>query len=487
MADYLVGSVPRFGGNTVTPLLDGAEYAVALRDELGRLDGGLGQFVLVTGWWLGLARGRFELLPGARRARMHDAPGFCLDPWPKPAVPFEDPPDESTALLDLLAAKARAGVDVRVLGWVSPGLLRIPRIARLMGGAHAVAINTLTVRSLRALRAAGIPALASTVGHLAGSTHAKTVLVGDGERTVGFSGGLDLELSRWARPDHTGRQVWHDVVARFDGPATQTLYDFFRTVWEANRTAAPRTVKVDGERFETVPADTPELTEREIPVKAEGDTTVQGLRTFPAAHYRWPARGRPLPGATDGEFGYRDAIRHAIGAASNYVYAEDPLLWSAEVMDWLNEAVRRSPELRVTLVTGGLEDPNDPPLPHQEYLGRALDHLLRGLDAGQRARVAGFRRTGVVVHAKTVIVDDAWACIGSCNLAQRSLYTDIEYGIAFTGEAVRAYKQRLDGHHASKLEPIVMPTEQTRMTRGQKARYEMFNDADSRRRWPRLS
>jgi phosphatidylserine/phosphatidylglycerophosphate/cardiolipin synthase-like enzyme len=497
MADYLVDSAPTYTGCDVTPLVDGAEYTAALREALDKVgrDDHPGQFVLLAGWWLGLARGGFELV-NSREVRMVDAPPFCLDPWPDGRVPFQDPADESTALLDLLAEKRQAGVEVWALGWVSPLALRMSRLAKLLGGAHAVAINALTMRSIEALRAAGAHAMPSTIGHLAGSTHCKIALVCDGRNTVGFSGGLDLELSRWSRTDHSGRQIWHDVVARVEGPAVQSICDHFRTLWEANR--------VD---------DTPALPARVVPTEsARGNQHVQALRTLPAARYRRVVPVRkplPLPGATEGSFTYRDALKKAIGAAQRCVYIEDPLLWSTEVMDWLNEALRREPGLRVVIVTGGLDDPNDPPLPHPQYLCQSINHhLLPGIDTG---RVLFLRRAGVVVHAKTVVVDDAWACIGSCNIARRSLYTDIEHGFGFvdpSGDLVVRYRARLWAHHLGgdaaeltdlgtaldalgkrpeRLVPMPLPVPEAPMGRRARNRYDTADDPDSRQRWaPRL-
>ncbi len=57
---------------------------------------------------------------------------------------------------------------------------------------------------------------------------------------------------------------------------------------------------------------------------------------------------------------------------------------------------------------------------------------------------------GVLIHAKTTIIDDKWALIGSPNWQRRSLYSDWEYAVTFLDEdeaAVRAYRCRLWAEH----------------------------------------
>lgn len=528
----------RFTGSRVTPLLDGAEYAQALAAALDQVGNhtdpadNARQLILVAGWWLGLARGRLWLdrsYPfGIPRAQLADGPPFCLDPWPDPAqTPFEQAPDASSALLDRLIAKARAGVDVRVLGWVSSAI-RYRRLARLVGAGHIVAVNTLTLRSIAALRAEpaiGSRALPNLIAHPAGSTHSKIVLVCDGTSTVAFAGGLDLEYSRWARTDHTGQQTWHDVVAKIDGPAVQSVYDHFKSMWDANQSRPPTRVPFDDRSMTSVPFDTPDLPARAIPTASfpeaseAGDATggapgidVQALETLPAARHKagtWLPRNHPFPEAPQGQFTYRNALASAIHNAKRYVYAEDQLFWSTEFMDWLNKALRDQPELRAIFILSGAVDPNDPPLPYDVYLSQAINHhLLTDLTAEQAARVHAFRRIGLTVHAKTVLVDDETTFIGSMNLGTRSFYTDIEFGVSVTDRTAawgQAYRRRLWEHHlgekgaahdlddalnvwvgtteTDKLRRLDLPLPEPPFTPRARRIYEAIHDPDSRRPW----
>jgi hypothetical protein len=84
---------PTYTGCTVTPLLDGAEYASALQAALDRVGRGesarhnAGQCIMISGWWLGLARGGVKVIssPGCppKATLMINRP-------PPPAAPKSD-------------------------------------------------------------------------------------------------------------------------------------------------------------------------------------------------------------------------------------------------------------------------------------------------------------------------------------------------------------------------------------------------------------
>jgi phosphatidylserine/phosphatidylglycerophosphate/cardiolipin synthase-like enzyme len=74
-----------------------------------------------------------------------------------------------------------------------------------------------------------------------------------------------------------------------------------------------------------------------------------------------------------------------------------------------------------------------------------------GPDAPANNATVSFRMTqGVVVHAKTAIVDDHWALIGSANVTRRSLFTDIEHAVAVLDEDdlfAKEYRKALWAEH----------------------------------------
>jgi phosphatidylserine/phosphatidylglycerophosphate/cardiolipin synthase-like enzyme len=115
-------------------------------------------------------------------------------------------------------------------------------------------------------------------------------------------------------------------------------------------------------------------------------------------------------------------------------------------------ALRREPGLKVVLVTGDFQPPG-PPLPEGMPVA-LLDGLLPGLGAAETGRIAVLQRSGFV-HAKTTLVDDHWALIGSANLARRSHFTDVEHAVAVVDpdeQLLQAYRAALWDRHFELVE-----------------------------------
>ena len=130
----------------------------------------------------------------------------------------------------------------------------------------------------------------------------------------------------------------------------------------------------------------------------------------------------------------------AIGAARRYVYLEDQYLDEElggtprfELYPALRDAAERG--VKVILVGSGTRDPDDAGL-HLGAINRNLNPDVRHkivdrLPAGHKRDVVLYRVEGVTVHAKLVLVDDAFACIGSANMFSRSMAgTDCELSVA---------------------------------------------------------
>jgi phosphatidylserine/phosphatidylglycerophosphate/cardiolipin synthase-like enzyme len=423
-----LAAIPIFPSCQVQTLLDAPPYFNDLKSEINRLTGA-GSFAYICGWWCG-----------------HD---FSLDGATAAA-----------ALADLLIAKSRAGVDVRVLGWVmAPEVMQDPRV-RNAGAGGMLGLNGDTMAFVQRLRTETTLAskgVLNILSHPAGAAHLKMAIVGSATQAVGFTGGLDLEKGRFTR--------WRDVQTRVTGPATQVFFDAFRAMWSEVKgrpsvTLSAPNDQAPGSSTVTIASHSaamPDLPARTVASTATTRMHVQPVRTLPKYNFATGGslgslpRNQPLSFTPNGLFEVKTIWKKAIRAAQSYIYIEDQGFTSFEVFDWINAAVKASPELKVVLLTGQ-SDPNDQPnlIPSKLFAKAVNDHLLAGLSAAEQAGIGVFRHLTLTVHSKTSIVDDNWAIVGSANSMRRSLYTDFEHSVAFMDEddvAVRAYRASLWGQY----------------------------------------
>ena len=391
-----------YDSSQVTPILDAADYNAELEKALAPLGTGpdpARDFILIANWWLGLLGGRVipADLSGYILSKGPTAEGenpYFLDGPPNPGPP---PTGGTKRLIDVLINKAKLGVDVRVLGWVSFGVMGT--IAQLFPNAFSfVGINSQTLRALKTLRAEptiGPKAAMNVIAHTAGGAHTKLVVIGNATEAVGFTGGLDFVSDRWAHRTHPDGEYWHDVMAKVTGSAVQGLYDWFRDMWTENISRDPRIFRFDGDAMPSVMPRTPLLPARVLFSAGSGSHSVQSLRTVPKFNYRWYnilPENRQISFAPQGKFDTRTAWRKAIVNAETYIYMEDQSFWSREVLEFVNTAIKSHPGLRVILLAGGKTDPNDPAFPGG-YLSNSINHgLLEGLSVAQQDQVRMFRR-----------------------------------------------------------------------------------------------
>lgn len=194
---------------------------------------------------------------------------------------------------------------------------------------------------------------------------------------------------------------------------------------------------------------------RSIPPPA-GDVPVQIQRTVRRERYR---DGTPAPGTerfefAGGEFAVIDQYRRAIEAAERTIYIEDQAIGSPEIVDRLHGALERGVDV-VFLV------PVDPPrdmLGARRQGGPKFDPFFESLAALGRhehfCSQASWRivpkavHQAIYVHAKIALVDDAWATIGSTNVANRSFYGDTEMNASiWHGPTVRALRAEFLREH----------------------------------------
>lgn len=331
--------------------------------------------------------------------------------------------------LDLMDAAAARGIDVRVLVWHPQGRDGV----ELASFPDDTFPGTESTAALLADRGTRWQARWDAVGR--NCQHQKAWLVDAGRpEAVAFVGGINITRGSMAGRDHDepdpslgyepGERYSnvHDVHCEVRGPCVADVHDNFAMRWNgASERGRPFGAFAPGGDATT---DLPGRPVGEVPVEA-GSTTVQVQRSVLPGLY---------PELPDGENSVREQYLSAIHAARDYVYVEDQVLLSRAVLVALREALERG-----VLVVASV--PGDP----MPELAAARGHP--GIAAGYEALAAlggydgfclsapavrrGWGVEEVYVHAKTAVVDDAWATVGSTNLVFSSFQGDTEMNVSF--------------------------------------------------------
>lgn len=406
-----------FDHSFITPLIDMQAYMAELIPKIKQL-GSTGDFIYIAGWlfsWLG---GKF-------------IPEGTLSPS-QPTVPEKwkfdiDPGPDTELFIDLLTEKAKTGVDVRVLGWVSYATMGSQPYDLIILGPLFInwwlrsdvqkkspyaSLNAFTMNSVKELRKralkekANLQAMLNMLSHPVGSVHAKMVVLGSKTDATAFTGGLDLSQWRWAEYGHAEcpkpgwpgiieSLKWHDVQAMVKGKAVQAVYDFFRDMWNENLKREPQEFRFEGQSLPSYDKSIKEVPQRALTLAlpAGPQHHVQSLRTIPAFKFRWynclPEGKAPsiTPQPWEGLFELRAAWKKAILGAQKYIYIEDNSLMCQEVLLWINEAVHNNPGLKVILLKGGGVDPADKAVANEKdqvLLNYTItEGLLKGLNEDQ--------------------------------------------------------------------------------------------------------
>ncbi len=281
----------------------------------------------------------------------------------------------------------------------------------------------------------------------AGAHHQKLVLVrhaGDPSRDVAFVGGIDLCHGRRDDGDHQGdpqpedlddaygeHPPWHDIQVCVRGPALADLEHTFRERWEDPTPLEDRRTPL--RRLLSRVADQPEpgaLPEQPGIPQPAGRMALQVLRTY-------PSKRPPYPFAPRGERSVVRAYRKAFERARSLIYVEDQYLWGEDVGSLFADAMERSPDLKLLVVVPRVPDRNGPfsGPPHRLAQLELVDHLSSfGRDRFSIFDLENEAGTPIYVHAKTVVIDDTWAAVGSDNLNRRSWTHDSELSCAIVDE-----------------------------------------------------
>ena len=436
---YMADGIDVYDHNDVQVLVGGQEYFPALKAAIDAVPDDKTGIIYLTGWWFELA--------------------FSLEGDLSAATT----PNNARMLIDVLKAKAHAGVDVRVLGWVmAPELLesKLLRLAMKYGvggelGDMMKDLIDLTIKFIKVLREE--PNLApnaqlNVLSHPAGAVHMKFALVGTKANAVGFTGGMDMLNSRWD-------EDWHDVAVRVTGPALEAFFTTFQAMWNENANRETQTLRGKFEKLESHPVNTLLIGDKrgEGITGTAGQFAVQNLRTIPRMKFSKLKsivlpKGKKISYAPDGLFQFRDALADAIPSATRYLYTEDQGFTSEEIFAMMNDALKTNDQLKVIIVTG-VPDPGDAQTvvdTNAKLFASAIRALIDGIPDGElddRISVISHYKT---IHSKLTLIDDKWALIGSANSMRRSLYTDFEHAVAYVHEDVNS---SLAAHRVHLWEP----------------------------------
>ncbi|MDP8237353.1 MAG: VTT domain-containing protein [Candidatus Erginobacter occultus] len=275
---------------------------------------------------------------------------------------------------------------------------------------------------------------------LGSSLHQKIVVIDD---EVAFSGGIDLGARRWDTSEHRsgdnrrrdpgGKKFppFHDLQMAVSGEAAARLGELARRRWE----------RATGEKLEPPSAGGDPWPENLCPDLE--DIPVAIARTYP------PYRG--LPAIREVEALYLDAV----AAARRFIYIENQYFTSRRIGEALARRLeeRDGPEVVLVLprhCQGWLEE---------STMGVLRERRLGALRSADRYGRLGVyypvteNATPVMVHSQAMIVDDLLLRIGSANLSNRSLGTDVECDLALerrddeSAGAISGFRDRLLAEH----------------------------------------
>jgi cardiolipin synthase len=268
-------------------------------------------------------------------------------------------------LYDLLAQKAKEGVEVRLL-YDAMGCLHLKR------------------PTLRALRAAGVATAAflplnplRSLVRVSLRNHRKIAVL-DGR--VAFTGGMNIGDEYLGKSARLG--YWRDAFVRLEGPSAAHLQRVFCEDWEF---AARQTLR-GGAYFP--------------PPQPCGSAGVQVAASGPDQEVNT----------------IREIYFAAILSAQKRLFVSSPyLIPDAGLLDALRLARFRGVDVRVL----SLDRPD-----HyvSYYAGRYFSAELLGMGV----RLYRYRKG--MMHAKLMMVDGRWAMVGSANLDNRSLHLNFEVG-----------------------------------------------------------
>ena len=282
--------------------------------------------------------------------------------------------DICVRLADALAARARDGVEVRLLLDYSGSSRMDKELMRTMKEAGC------KVHQFHPLRV-------SNIGVMNNRTHRK-IAVFDGR--VAYVGGHGI-AEEWTG-NAEDREHWRDTFVRMEGPVANTVQGCFCENWIEETGEVPA-----GERYY------PKL-------EKCGDSDAHVAYTSP-----------------HGSISSVQMLYYlAISSAHDELLIQNPyFLPHDDAIDALVAAVKRGVDVKVMLPAASVID--SPLVQHASH-HHFGDLLERGV------RIFEYQKT--LLHQKVIIVDGVWSCVGSTNFDDRSFQRNDEITVGFTDRAI---------------------------------------------------
>jgi len=291
--------------------------------------------------------------------------------------------DIAQEFAEALSERARAGVQVRVI-------------------LDAVGAAKMSNEWLDSMNAAGVdiawfrPPVRWKIWEVDNRTHRKVLVCDD---KVAFTGGVGIS-KEW-EGDTRNSDEWRDTHFRIEGPAVNGVRAAFTDNW----VETDRSVRDEVEQMlHAKPRD------------AVGSCRIQAIKTSAAVNWS--------PIATMFHV-LLTLARHKVRIATAY-FVPDP-----GMVRLLKETAERGVDIEILI-----------PGPHHDERVAQLaqeDEYIPLLQAG--VRMWAYQPS--MMHTKTVIIDDAVACIGSANFNQRSMSKDDELALLLIDDTT---VRELDGH-----------------------------------------
>ncbi len=276
---------------------------------------------------------------------------------------------------EILRQKAAAGLDVRVIYDDAGCLSLLPH-------------NYAEILQADGIRAFSFNRCVPVLNLVMNNRDHRKIMVIDGK--IGFTGGVNLADEYINKLKRFG--YWKDSGVRLEGPGATSLAGIFLTFWKA---------KYPDEEIDPA-RDLPEVKPQET------DCLVQPFADSPV----------------DREAVAKNAYLELINQAQKRLYICTPyLILDNDLLSCLRLAAKRGVDVRIYT-------PGVPDKPTIYQLTRSyFPHLLR-------AGVKIYSYTPGFLHAKTWLMDDRIAAVGTVNLDYRSLYLHFENSVLIYGGAV---------------------------------------------------